>query len=171
MKRECQLSRNEPLFPAEVIIITKTTFRISLSTDAGVRHVKHRGVLSLVAKFRCWTRSAWIMKYMTVWTLGCYLWSNTSTANKQFKHTVGSCVLFGYRASVTLLTFQTAISSSSQVRSITILGRQFRAPLGRSLGPYSIPLTQQNNRVHSYTITTIRSKLQFLLRKRYRIGA
>ena len=26
---------------------------------------------------------------------------------------------------------------------LPLLGRQFRAPLGRSLGPYSIPLTQQ----------------------------
>ena len=26
---------------------------------------------------------------------------------------------------------------------LSLLGRQFRAPLGRSLGPYSIPLTQK----------------------------
>ena len=62
-------------------------------------------------------------------------------------------------------------SSSSQVRSITILGRQFRAPLGRSLGPYSIPLTQQKLEFGSNGSYCVAMYSIVLLRKGYRIGA
>ena len=62
-------------------------------------------------------------------------------------------------------------SSSSQVRSITILGRQFRAPLGRSLCPYSIPLTQQKLEFGSNGSYCAAMYSIVLLRKGYRIGA